>query len=217
MMRVVEGRKLVDMDGDAFARLAARHEQVVVDLGTGDGLFAYRLAAGDPATLYVGCDPAAGNMIEVSQRSRRNASRGGVDNLLLVVTSVEEPPDELRGVASQVYCVLPWGRLMAGLVTGDAEVLRGVRAFARPGAPVVVYLNVGVWDRDTPLHVQDLPVVTSEHIEQVLEPAYAGAGIRLLEHREAAPDEIGALRSSWARRLTHDGRGRFVRLEAVAC
>jgi len=216
-MRVVEGRKLVDMDGEAFARLAARHERAVVDLGTGDGLFAYRLAAGDPATLYVGCDPVADNMVEVSQRSRRKPSRGGVDNLLLVVTSVEEPPDELRGVASEVSCVLPWGRLMAGLVTGDPEVLRGVRAVARPGAPVVVYLNVGVWDRDTPLHVQDLPAVNPEHVERVLRPAYERAGIRLLDHREAAPDEIGALRSTWARRLTHDGRGRFVKLEAVAC
>jgi 16S rRNA (adenine(1408)-N(1))-methyltransferase len=196
-MRVVEGRKLVDMDGDAFAALAARHERVVIDLGTGDGLFAYRLAVGDPATLYVGCDP--------------------VGNLLLVVTSVEQPPDELLGAASQVYCVLPWGRLMAGLVTGDDEVLRGVRAFAHPGAPVLVYLNVGVWDRDTPLHVQDLPAVTAEHIEQVLAPAYERAGIRLLDHREAGPEEIGELRSTWARRLTHAGRGRFLRLQAVAC
>jgi 16S rRNA (adenine(1408)-N(1))-methyltransferase len=216
-MRVVEGRKLVDMDGDAFAALAARHERVVIDLGTGDGLFAYRLAVGDPATLYVGCDPVADTMVEVSQRSRRNASRGGVDNLLLVVTSVEQPPDELLGAASQVYCVLPWGRLMAGLVTGDDEVLRGVRAFAHPGAPVLVYLNVGVWDRDTPLHVQDLPAVTAEHIEQVLAPAYERAGIRLLDHREAGPEEIGDLRSTWARRLTHAGRGRFLRLQAVAC
>ncbi|HSK98676.1 MAG TPA: hypothetical protein VK891_18760, partial [Euzebyales bacterium] len=193
-MRVVEGRKLVDMDGQAFARLAGRHERVVVDLGTGDGLFAYRRAVSDPATLYVGCDAIADNMVPVSQRSRRNAARGGVDNLLLVVASVEQPPDELRGVAAQVSCVLPWGRLMAGLVTGEDEVLRGVRAIAQPGAPVLVYLNVGVWDRDTPLHVQDLPTVTPEHIEEVLVPAYRRAGIRLLDHREAGPEEIGELR-----------------------
>ena len=216
-MRVVEGRKLVDMDAGAFDQLADSYERVVVDVGTGDGLFAYRLAAQDPTTLYIGCDPAADNMVEVAQRSRRNRSRGGVDNLLLVVAGVEQPPDELRGRAAQVYCVLPWGRLMAGLVTGDSEVLRGVRAFAELDAPVLVYLNVGVWDRDTPLHVQDLPEVTPDHIEQVLAPAFAHARIRLVCHREASPDEIGGLRSTWARRLTHAGRGRFVRLEGIAC
>jgi 16S rRNA (adenine(1408)-N(1))-methyltransferase len=216
-MRVVEGRKLVDMDAAAFERLADRHERVVVDLGTGDGLFAYRRAAQDPMTLYVGCDPVADNMVEVSQRSRRNASRGGVDNLLLVVASVEQPPDELCGAAAMVYCVLPWGRLMAGLVTGDHEVLRGVRAFAQVGAPVLVYLNVGVWDRDTPLHVKDLPAVTTQHTQQVLMPAYAHAGICLECHRDASADEIAELRSTWARRLTHAGRGRFVRLKGVAC
>jgi 16S rRNA (adenine(1408)-N(1))-methyltransferase len=216
-MRVVEGRKLIDMDAAAFARLADRYERVVVDLGTGDGLFAYRLAVQDPTTLYIGCDPVADNMVEVSQRSRRNPSRGGIDNLLLVVTSVEQPPDELRGTADMVYCVLPWGRLMAGLVTGDNEVLRGVRTFAKAGACVLVYLNVGVWDRDTPLHVQDLPAVTPQHVDEVLIPAYARTGIRLLGHRDAGPEEIGELRSTWARRLTHAGRGRFVRLEGVAC
>jgi 16S rRNA (adenine(1408)-N(1))-methyltransferase len=216
-MRVVAGRKLVDMDVDAFDQLANRYERVVIDVGTGDGLFVYRMAAQDPNTLYVGCDPVADNMVEVSQRSRRNPARGGVDNLLLVVAAVEQPPDELRGRAAQVHCVLPWGRLMAGLVTGDAEVLRGVRALAEVDAPVLVYLNVGVWDRDTPLHVQDLPEVTPDHIEQVLAPAFAHAGIRLVCHRDASPDEIGELRSTWARRLTHAGRGRFVRLEGIAC
>ena len=216
-MRVVEGRKLVDMDANAFDELAGRYAQVVVDVGTGDGLFAYRLAARDHSTLYVGCDPVADNMVEVSQRSRRNPSRGGVDNLLLVVTRVEEPPEELRGRAAQVYCVLPWGRLMAGLVTGDEEILRGVRAFAQDAAPVLVYLNVGVWDHDTPLHVQDLPAVTPTHIREVLVPAYARSGIQLLSHRDAAPEEIADLKSTWARRLTHAGRGRFILLEAVAC
>jgi 16S rRNA (adenine(1408)-N(1))-methyltransferase len=216
-MRVVEGRKLVDMDADAFDELAGRYARVVVDVGTGDGLFAYRLATRDPSTLHVGCDPVADNMVEVSQRSRRNPSRGGVDNLMLVVASVEDPPDELRGCAAQVYCVLPWGRLMAGLVTGDEEILRGVRAFAQDAAPVLVYLNVEVWDRDTPLHVQDLPALTPAHVEEVLTPAYARNGIRLLSHRDAAPREIAELRSTWARRLTHAGRGRFIRLEGVAC
>jgi 16S rRNA (adenine(1408)-N(1))-methyltransferase len=216
-MRVVEGRKLVDMDASAFDALADRFERVVVDVGTGDGLFAYRLAVQDPTTLYVGCDPVADNMVEVSQRSRRNPARGGVGNLLLVVAGVEQPPDELRGHAAQVYCVLPWGRLMAGLVTGDADVLHGIRAFAEVDAPVLIVLNVGVWDRDTPLHVQDLPEVTPEHIEQVLAPAFARAGIRLTCHRDASPEEIGELRSTWARRLTHAGRGRFVRLEGIAC
>jgi hypothetical protein len=106
---------------------------------------------------------------------------------------------------------------MAGLVTGDPVVLRGVRAFAEVDAPMLVYLNVGVWDRDTPLHVQDLPEVTPDHIEQVLTPAFDHAGIRLTCHRDASPEEIGELRSTWARRLTHAGRGRFVRLEGIAC
>lgn len=216
-MQVVEGRSVTSMGAGAFDDLAASFDRVVVDVGTGDGLFCYHLAAADPTTLYVGCDPVAGNMAEVARRSRRKPARGGVGNLLLVVATAEAPPDELRGRAAEVYCVLPWGRLLAGIVTGDAEVLGGLRAVARSGAPVHVYLNAGVWDRRTPLDVQDLPELTPDYVEGTLVPAYAACGLTVTEHADAPPAEVNALRSKWARRLTHGGGGRFVRLEAVAC
>lgn len=215
-MQVVEGRTVTSMDAAAFERLAASFERVVVDVGTGDGLFCYHLAVSDPATLYVGCDPVAGNMAEVARRGRRKAARGGVGNLLLVVATAEAPPGALRGQASELYCVLPWGRLLAGIVTGDAEILDGLRALAKRGAHVHVYLNAGVWDRRTPLDVQDLPALTPAYVEHTLVPAYAACGLEVTEHTDALPAEVNALRSKWARRLTHGGGGRFVRIEAVA-
>lgn len=216
-MLVVEGRDLTRMDASGFDKVASAYDRVVADVGTGDGLFVYHLAAGDPRTLYVGCDPAAANMAATSRRSLRKPSRGGVPNVLYVVASVEDPPGPLHGRAAEVYCVLPWGRLLAGLVTGDEAVLAGLRALAVPGAPIHVYFNAGVWDHSTPRELEELPPATPERIEEELAPAYEAAGIRVVAHGEVGPDEVRALRSTWAGRLTHGGAGRFVWLEGRAC
>lgn len=215
-MLIVEGRELGRMDAAGFEGVAAAYARVAVDIGTGDGLFVYHLAARDPDTLYVGCDPAAANMLAASQRSRRKPARGGVPNVLYVVASAEDPPGPLRGRAAEVFCVLPWGRLLEGIMTGDPEILGGLRGVAAPGAPIHIYLNAGVWDRSTPRQVEDLPPATPEHVDGVLVPAYARAGIHLVEHGAAPPGEVRALRSTWAGRLTHGGGGRFVRLEGRA-
>jgi 16S rRNA (adenine(1408)-N(1))-methyltransferase len=215
-MRIVRGRKQEEMDAAAFDALASGFAGVVVDVGTGDGLLPYRMAVDDPGTLYVGCDPVAENMADVAVRSRRKPAKGGVGNLLLVVTTVEDPPPELRGRADALHCVLPWGRLMEGIATGDQAVLSGLRSFARPGAPLRVVLNVGVWDVSTPLHVEPLPEVTDEHVRRVLGPAFAQAGFDIGGHGDVGPADVRALRSTWARRLTHGGAGRFLEIEAVA-
>lgn len=215
-MRVVRGRKSEAMDAEAFDSLLAGYERLIVDVGTGDGRYPYRLAAADPSALYVGCDPVAENMADVAARSRRKPARGGVANLLLVVAEVEQPPAELRGRAAEVWCVLPWGRLMEGLVVGDPTVLNGLRAFAQPGAPIRILLNAGVWDTSTPRHVEPLPEITDERIDGVLTPAYADAGIRVTSHGDAPSDRVRQLGSTWAGRLTHGGGGRFIEIDAVA-
>ena len=45
-----------------MAELAARHRAVAVDVGTGDGAYARRLAAADPGLLVVGVDANADNL-----------------------------------------------------------------------------------------------------------------------------------------------------------
>lgn len=215
-MLIVEGREPGRLDAAGFEDRAAAYARVVVDVGTGDGLLVYHLAARDPDTLYVGCDPVAANMVGAAQRSRRKPSRGGLPNVLYVVATAEDPPEPLRGRAAEVFCVLPWGRLLEGIMTGDPATLGGVRAVAAPGAPVHIVLNAGVWEQSTPREVEELPPATPGHIARVLVPAFARAGIRLVEHGDATPAEVRALRSTWAGRLTHGGGGRFVRLEGRA-
>jgi 16S rRNA (adenine(1408)-N(1))-methyltransferase len=217
-VQVVRGRQLAELPAREFEALLAAHQSLTVDVGTGDGRFAYGLARRHPDRLVVGLDTARDRMREISWRAQRKPSRGGLANLLLVWASVEQPPPELRGRADEVHVVLPWGRLLAGLVLASPAVLDGIRGLASPGATIHLVLGADVWSDPVPMEVRDLPEVTVAYAHRVLEPAYRDRGLCLIEARQLGPEEIAELRSSWARRLA-GGRPqpRFVSLRVLAC
>lgn len=216
-MLVVRGRDLVQVDAPWFAELAGAYTRVVLDLGTGDGRFAYALAGADPTALVVGVDTAPDALRETSHRAARKPARGGRRNVLYVRAAVEALPPELAGRADTVHVVLPWGRLMVGTVRGTPDILRGIRAVARAGAAVRIVLNGEVWAGPVPIEARDLPEPTVEHVTTTLVPRYAAEGLRIDGARWLTAAEVTAVPSTWAKRLASSrAHARFLLIEAIA-
>lgn len=214
-MLVVRGRELVELDRSDLERALAPYRRLVLDVGTGDGRFAYAHAKRHPDRFVIGMDPAREQMREVSSRALRKPARGGLPNVMYVLASAEMPPEELLGLADEVHVVLPWARLMVGLVLAHPDVLAGLRALAAPGAAIELTLGADVWADPVPIEARDLPELTEEYARTTLAPAYAAAGLPIVEARMLSNEEIAAIPSSWARRLAHGRRApRFVRLRA---
>jgi 16S rRNA (adenine(1408)-N(1))-methyltransferase len=211
---LVRGKDLVEVGAAEVDALLAGHARAVVDVGTGDGRLPYALARSDPSTFYLGVDATPENLRETSRRATRKPSRGGVPNVAFAVAAAEHPPAELAGRFDEVKAILPWGRLMVGLITSDPDVLRGLGALARPGGRMHVVLNGEVWGDPIPVEARDLPEPTVDYVREVLTPAYAPRGIELGEPRAMTPAAIAGLPSTWARKLSH-GRAepRFVEFE----
>jgi 16S rRNA (adenine(1408)-N(1))-methyltransferase len=212
---VVLGRgATTTMDRDAFLEARANFTSTVVDVGTGDGRFVLALAYERPDALVVGLDPADDNMAEAANKARR---RRGPSNALFVRASVEALPEELRGVADEVFVQLPWGRLLEGIVLGDAEVIDGIAALCHPGARVAINLNNEIWLDSTPERFADLPLPTPEYVDANVAPAFARAGIDLTPARMLDAAEAKALPTTWAKRLGHSRpHPKFVHVEGVA-
>jgi 16S rRNA (adenine(1408)-N(1))-methyltransferase len=200
-MVVVRGRRTEEMDGATFAELAGRHRDVLVDVGTGDGRFALHLARQRPATLVVGLDALRENLEDTARRAGRRTDKGGASNVLYVHAAAERPPTELHGRADAVQVILPWGKLMVGLLLAQADVLDGLRALGHAGTAFRAVVNAEVWGDPIPLEARDLPELTPERATTELAPGYAVRGIRI--DGAAVLDEAGvdALRSTWARKL----------------
>ena len=58
-------------------------EGVVIDIGTGDGLFVYECARANPNKFYIGIDANPRPLEKVSEKIHRNPAKRGLPNVLL--------------------------------------------------------------------------------------------------------------------------------------
>lgn len=216
-MHVQHGSGVIEIETDVLRQRVSSAERIVIDVGTGDARWAYRLARAHPTWLVIGIDPARDRLREMATRIGRKPAKGGVDNLWLVATDVESAPDDLRGIAHEVHVLLPWGTLLRGAVLGDLDLLGAVRSLACAGGTVELVLGADIWDEPVPLDIRQLPVVDLTYVHEVLTERYAAAGLAI-EDAEVLPEAAWrAIPSSWARRLAHGRREpTFVRIEARA-
>lgn len=196
-MDVVRGKMRVLVPRWQIEAVASKARRVVVDLGTGDGRWVYRMARSHPDFFCIGVDANAEGMREVSFRAGRKPSRGGAANAWFVCAAVDSLPAGLGRLADWITVLYPWGRLLRVVVDPDVPALIRIAAVGKPGAHVEVCINesalrAGVYgDPESP---------NSAGLIRRLAPAYAQGGI-LLAARTDAP----GLGTTWAGRV---GQGR---------
>ena len=114
--------------------------------------------------------------------------------------------------------ILPWGRLMVGLLLAEPAVLAGLRALGRGegGTTFRAVVNAEVWGDPIPVEARDLPELTPQRALDELGPAYRRHGIHI--ERATLLDRAGvdAVRSTWARKLAASrALPRFVEVTGV--
>ena len=171
-------------------------EGVIVDIGTGDGRFAYQSARQNPNKFYIGIDPNVRPLEKISEKIHRKPAKGGAPNVLFIQAAVEDLPSELDGVADEVHVHFPWGSLLRAFATGDVEVLRNVRRICSRGALLEVVIN--------------------DQIAHQLVDRYRSAGFEVLEHGSVPAAKWAEFETTWARRLKQNERRSVVYLIARA-
>jgi 16S rRNA (adenine(1408)-N(1))-methyltransferase len=217
LTRVIGKSRTTALAPDAFGELRAQYRRTAIDVGTGDGRFAYHLASGDPQLFVIGLDALGENMGERAATAARKPPKGGRPNLLFVHAAIEALPEDLARVADEVHVLLPWGGLLEGIVLARDDVLGGIASLCRAGARVSVTLNGEIWVDSTPARYEGLPVPTPEYVAEVIAPGFARNGIELGRARYSSADEAKNLPTTWARKLGHAREHpRFVQFEGVA-
>jgi 16S rRNA (adenine(1408)-N(1))-methyltransferase len=201
-MRILQGKQVIEAPAGWRERLDTAGRPVVIDLGAGDGRYAYEGARDDRAMLYVAVDPDAATLAEYAYRASRKPARGGVENAEFVVAPVEDLPPELRGLASRVRINYPWGSLLRGLLEPDAGTLAAVASLIRPGGLLEIVMSYYPEHDPNAFAGPPLPALNERYLA-TLGPAYAGAGLPIADHRRLTRDEALDVPSTWGRRLLH--------------
>ena len=201
-MRILKGKKVtVATPSDLDSLQASR--RIIVDAGAGDGRWAYEEARRDPGGLYVALDPDAEALSEYAYRAARKPGRGGIDNALFVVASIEQLPSELLGRGVLVRVNFPWAGLLRGLLRPEAPILEALTSLATRAGRIQIVTGYDAEHDRAALQGEDLPTLDAAYVESVLRPAYGRAGITVERVQALSHDETLAIASTWGRRLAH--------------
>jgi len=134
-METIRGRKSLELDISKLTERLAGYNQIILDLGTGDGRYVRTLAGSYPDRFIIGIDACRENLREHSQAK--------LQNMLFIIASAQNLPDELHGLVSHITINFPWGSLLESLLSGDPELIHGMEAISRSAAAVDLRLNGG--------------------------------------------------------------------------
>lgn len=134
-METIRGRTSHTLDCiELYARLAT-YNRITLDLGTGDGKFAFHHADRFPHHFVIGMDSCRENLHE--------HSRAKLPNLLFIIANAQNLPPELSGRVSHITINFPWGSLLESLLVGDPLLMCGLESIAQPSASLELRLNGG--------------------------------------------------------------------------
>ncbi len=199
-MECIRGKTSTEIGVDRLAADVAGYDDVLIDVGTGDGRYVLHVARTSPTWFALGVDACRDNL--------RKASRKAPSNALYVIANALALPEELGGMASKVTINFPWGSLLRALLDGEPMLVEGLLAISRPGAALEVRLNAGALLAEAGYTLES----GSARIRQALhEGGFEAAGDPLwLDARE-----LGQCPTTWAKRLAYGRDPRAVCLKGV--
>lgn len=134
-METIRGRTSHTLDLTELQARLANYNRILLDLGTGDGKFAFCQADKFPGHFVIGVDSCRENLHE--------HSRAKLPNLLYVIASAQNLPRELHGLVSYITINFPWGSLLESLLNGDSRLLCGLESISCRGTSLNIRLNSG--------------------------------------------------------------------------
>ena len=142
-MEIIRGKASLDLDLTKLKERLTNYKRITLDLGTGDGKFAFCHADKFPDHFVIGVDSCRENLHEYS--------RAKLPNLLYIIASAQNLPQELNGLISNISINFPWGSLLESLLIGDPKLMSGLASISRSVTTVEIRLNGGAltevgWD-----------------------------------------------------------------------
>lgn len=204
MQERILGKKSANLNSDEVASFLQEHASVHIDLGTGDGLFAWRLAKEFPTKAVVGIDAAKDSLKEGSSRAIKKPSRGGAPNAMFLRDNVLEMDDTFKGLADTVSVNFPWGSLLQAVSIPFDDFVTKMASLLKEGGELHQHINMHVFNDDEQRKSLGLPVLDDAYMQEKLIPKYEEAGLKMEEYFFIPAGQKTEVASTWGGRLTRN-------------
>ena len=213
-MEIAKGKKTEKLPDEDLVEVLSGYQEVAADLGCGDGKFAYEMARRNPDVLYVGIDADRNNLVKYASRIVRKRSRGGLDNVIYLISNVETLPSVLDGKFTQIWIILPWGSLLDGIVNTREDYMNNIRRIGVEGSALHIYLNYDLKYEPVEMERKGLPELTPEFVTDKMIPSIQSFGFQLKDWEFMRNEEVTSLPSTWTRKLAYGRERSTLRIEA---
>lgn len=215
MLNRIIGKESQDFEQSQLIELMSGFEKCVVDMGTGDGKFAYEYAKSHPETFVIGIDADRQQAEELSRKALKKPAKGGLQNVIFLWHSAEERILELNGVADEIYINFPWGSLLSGVALPSEEIMQNIKRMAKPNAKLHIYLTYDRKFEETKIEELGLPELNLNYLNTELRQKYHTFGIEIQEVRALTSDEKKQLVGSWPKKILSQRDREIYRVDAI--
>ena len=207
-MKIIQGNKEKEINEPQLIELSTKFKSVVVDLGTGDGRFAYKMAREDPTALVIGLDPSKKQLENFSKK----ANKEKLTNILYVIGSIEMLPEELAGVADKVYINFPWGSLLAGIANASGQTIEDVSSLIKPGGGLEIIFGYSQSADPSEVERLGLSDLSAKKVKGEVIPEFERRGFGVVEVQELGKEEVFEISSTWGKKLSFGQKRKIFRL-----
>ncbi|MBR3438875.1 MAG: 16S rRNA (adenine(1408)-N(1))-methyltransferase NpmA [Clostridia bacterium] len=212
---VLCGKTAKTIQKQELDEITAKFGKICIDIGTGDGRNIYRKAKNDRETFYIGLDPVKDNMEEIAVKIAKKPEKGGLDNALLVVSTAENLPDELCGIADRVTVLFPWGVLLEGIVKPEEEFINAVKKAAKSGAEFEFITTYSANCEENMMEIRGMPELSLDYFNGEYKEKLRQFGLTVLNTELLDNEFVKGFDSKWARRLAFGRKRDFYRITGI--
>ncbi|HLC70225.1 MAG TPA: class I SAM-dependent methyltransferase [Patescibacteria group bacterium] len=186
---------------------------VIIDIGTGDGKFAYELAKEHPDRFVIGIDPNHQALEEVSNKIYKKPVKGGLPNALFVLANIEDLPEELSGIANQIFINFPWSGLLKGLILVEEKTWLNLKRICQPGAYIDLVFGYDENAEKNKVESLNLPTLSEEYLQNTLVSKVDTLGFKLVELNRLTEEDLKNYPSTWAKKLAFGKDRKYFHLQ----
>lgn len=197
-MKVIKGNKLFELNKGEFGQLIKSFNSVEVDIGTGDGRFAYKSALKNPDALYIGIDPSQKQLEEYSKK----AVKKRLNNVVFVLGSMELFPSELYLCADKVHINFPWGTLLGHIAKPTYTIISKIGNILKPNGTLQIILGYTQQTEPTETERLQLDDLNETYIKEKIAPLFEECNLHLIRLKLLEKSDLKDIETTWSKKLS---------------
>lgn len=203
-MRILRSSKEIEMSSEEFLNRIEGYDDILIDLGTGQGAFVYFNACENRNVFYIGLDSCRDSMKKYAIKQYKNK----IENLIYVVMNAQKVDDIFKNKISKVYINLPWGSLLQGIFKEELNIINSISFLLKSYGELNMCFSYDEKFEKYEIEKRGLPKLNEEYFNQVFIPMYLRYGIKINSINYISKSDIN-FRSKWMHVLSESKERMF--------